>query len=141
MFRLLATFLSSNLTRLTAASAPSELYRRNGHAIALRGLLLRQAWAEDSGYWDYALLLWYDELVHLVLFNGITAMTEFGWTEKALFNVAYASVHFDDFVYLPQHMRRIQASFMNFGRNLSLFFVLVFTAYTTFGGLLSLLDL
>jgi hypothetical protein len=67
-------------------------------------------------------------------------MTEFGWAERTLFNVAYASVQFDDFVFLPQHFRRVHTSFVHFGRNLVTLSALALTAHITIEGLYDLFD-
>lgn len=141
MLRSTLTTFSTLLLSATAASLPNEYRRGTSHASALRGLLLRQAWAEDSGHWDYALLLWYDELLHTVLAGGLSAASEFGWTEKALFDVAYASVRTGEALFLPDHFRHLHMSFIAFGRNVALTFVLCLAAGVTLSSLLGFTDM
>jgi hypothetical protein len=41
-------------------------------------MLLGEMVSEDSGYWDYALLMFYDEMLNSVVLSGLTALTDFG---------------------------------------------------------------
>lgn len=41
-------------------------------------MALSQGVSKDSGYWDYALLMFYDEVMHSVVLSGLTSLTNFG---------------------------------------------------------------
>lgn len=53
------------------------------HHKVVMGMALSESAFEDSGYWDYALLMFYDEFAHTIVFSGLTALTGFGWAERA----------------------------------------------------------
>lgn len=64
--------------------APSPEARRTlgYHQEAIREMMLSQAFSEDSGYWDYGLLMFYDEFAHIFMVGGFTVLANFGWTER-----------------------------------------------------------
>lgn len=54
------------------------------HDAARRAALVRDQAFADSGFWDFALLRLYDHAMRRFVLGGITALSEFGWTERAL---------------------------------------------------------
>lgn len=54
------------------------------HRAIMQATLMQDLAFADSGFWDFALLSLYDYGVRKVVLGGITAMSEFGWTERAL---------------------------------------------------------
>jgi hypothetical protein len=41
-------------------------------------MMISQATSEDSGFWDYGLLMFYDEFAHTFMVTGFTALSHFG---------------------------------------------------------------
>jgi hypothetical protein len=48
------------------------------HQEVILEMALNQGVSKDSGYWDYALLMFYDEMMHTFILSGLTSLTNFG---------------------------------------------------------------
>ena len=75
-----------------------------------------QAFA-DSGFWDFALLSLYDLALRRVVTGGLAALSELGWTERALGGSARAATFAPTPLATP---RGLGATFANLGHNLAL---------------------
>lgn len=82
MLRLLASHSLGTL--LGGGRAPQA------HQAVLRNRLARDQAFADSGFWDFALLSLYDYAVRRLVLGGVTALSELGWTERALVGSARA---------------------------------------------------
>jgi hypothetical protein len=103
-------------------------------------MLLREMVSEDSGYWDYALLMFYDEMMHSLVLSGLTALTDFGWAERAAL-IASGALNLKEGQNLENTVRGLAQAFLSFGRNLTLVCVFVgaFVLPDTFLALFSIL--
>lgn len=82
-------------------------------------MALREMASEDSGYWDYALLMFYDEVLHAFMLSGVTALTDFGWAERAAL-LASGALELKETQSLENTIRSLGQTFLSFGRNLAL---------------------
>lgn len=82
-------------------------------------MTLSQGVSKDSGYWDYAMLMFYDEVLHAVFLSGLTALTNFGWVERTAVSVA-GVLDVANAPTLLNSVRGVGLFFVSFGRNLSL---------------------
>ena len=67
----------------SAPQAPMSTFATS-HLVAVRRMTLASATFLESGHWDYALLTCYDELLRVVLCEGVSALSNFGWAERTL---------------------------------------------------------
>lgn len=74
-----------NFTLTTLAYSPSTggVEKPRSHQGVVLEMSLAEMVSEDSGYWDYALLMYYDEALHVAVLSGLTGLTNFGWAERA----------------------------------------------------------
>lgn len=111
-------------------------HKMTSHQKTLLCMTLSQGVSKDSGYWDYALLMFYDEVLHAVFLSGLTALTNFGWAERTAVLVAGA-LDVADAPTLLNSVRGVGLLFVSFGRNLTL--VAVATLLFALPGLLGAL--
>ena len=129
MFRAWAAGLNLYFIAIFYSPSTPVLFSFKSHQYTLREMLLQQAASEDSGHWDYALLLFYDEFARSVIFSGFTSVTDFGWSERA-------AVLSADFLNSPEPQtlldvcQSVQHFFTSFGKNV-LLLSLIFLAITT----------
>jgi hypothetical protein len=67
--------VSSCLWALTLSYTKAATLSHGG--LRKSGLLFEQAFS-DSGFWDFALLAWYDSLVRRLVIFGVTSISELG---------------------------------------------------------------
>ena len=90
-----------------------------GHRAVLRAALARDLAFADSGFWDFALLSVYDYGVRKVVLGGITSLSEFGWTERALIGSSRA-LDFAPAATPFGTLKNLAAVFWHLGLNLGL---------------------
>ena len=89
------------------------------HQRALLEVCLTEGLSEDSGYWDYALLFFYDEIVLTYLIAGAGSLTNFGWSERASLAITGVTGTPEPRGVVSS-IRSVGTSFLSFGRNLAL---------------------
>jgi hypothetical protein len=89
------------------------------HQEVILEMALSQGVSKDSGYWDYALLMFYDEMVHIFIFSGITSLTNFGWAERTAL-VAAGALDVKNAPTLLNYVRGFSSFFVGFSRNFAL---------------------
>lgn len=80
--------------------------------------------SEDSGYWDYALLMYYDEVLHSTMLSGLAGLTNFGWAERAALLTSGALVSREAHN-LANTSRSLSQTLASFGRNIALALVVI----------------
>lgn len=104
--------------------APSQEGKKEltSHQEILLEMAIDQNVFKDSGYWDYALLMFYDEMVHAYILSGMTSLTDFGWAERAAF-LASGALDPEEAETAMDVARSVSQIFIAFSRNLALFAV------------------
>ena len=82
-------------------------------------MALAQGVSKDSGYWDYALLMFYDEMVHTFILSGLTSLTNFGWAERTAL-IAAGALDVKNAPTLLNYVRGFGSFFVGFSRNFAL---------------------
>lgn len=103
------------------------------HRAVLRASLARDLAFADSGFWDFALLSAYDYGVRKVVLGGVTALSEFGWTERALIGSSKA-LDFAPSASPFGTLKNLAAVFWHLGLNLGLGLAGAFSIWVAYGG-------
>jgi len=85
---------------------------------------LAEAASEDSGHWDYALLLFYDEFLHTTMLSGLTNLSNFGWAERAAL-LASGPMEGAEAQGFENTSRSLGQILTSFGRNIALICIIV----------------
>ena len=104
--------------------------QRLSHRAVLQARLASTAAFGDSGYWDFALLSLYDHWMRKVVLGGLTALSELGWTERALLT---SGAVFD---FRPHNsplgaVKSLGATFSHFGLKIGIIFAGLLTYWLT----------
>jgi hypothetical protein len=94
---------------------------RPSHAETRRDALLSEQAHADSGFWDFAVLWLYDRGVSRLVLGGVTALSEVGWTERALVSSGRA-LDFAPSASPLSAFKNIGGVFGHLGQNLALAF-------------------
>lgn len=89
------------------------------HKAILQDRLARDQAFADSGFWDFALLSLYDYAVRRLVLGGVTALSELGWTERALIGSARA-LDFAPSAFPLATIRSLSKVFAHLGQALAL---------------------
>lgn len=117
-------FLAMGYVCYSAVSAPSQEGKQGltSHQKAALEMAIAQNVFKDSGYWDYALLMFYDEMVHAYILSGVTSLTNFGWAERTAF-LAAGALEVEGAQTIITSAKSVSHVFIAYGRNLALFTV------------------
>ncbi len=102
----------------------SQDQKTTSHREVVLDMALSQGVSKDSGYWDYALLMFYDEAVHTIVLSGLTSLTNFGWAERTAL-IAAGALDVGNVPSLLNYVRGLSLLFVGFSRNLTLLVVMV----------------
>ena len=102
-------------------------------------MALQQLASEDSGYWDYALLMFYDEIVHSVIFSGLVSLTDFGWAERTAV-LASGGLDINSTQTLLHMCKKVGGFFVMLGRNFILLCLLSALALLSHGWVFAAAD-
>ena len=94
----------------------------------LHATLIQDLAFADSGFWDFALLSLYDHGVRKVILGGITALSEFGWTERALIGSSRA-LDFTPSSHPFGTLKNLASVFWHLGLNFALAFAGAFSIH------------
>lgn len=89
------------------------------HREVVLEMALVQGVSKDSGYWDYALLMFYDEMVHTFILSGLTSLTNFGWAERTAL-ISAGALDVGNAPSLLNYVRGFSSFFVGFSRNFAL---------------------
>lgn len=92
------------------------------HQEVILEMALNQGVSKDSGYWDYALLMFYDEMVHTFILSGLTSLTNFGWAERTAL-IAAGALDVKNAPTLLNYVRGFSLFFVGFSRNFALLII------------------
>lgn len=92
------------------------------HQEVILEMALSQGVSKDSGYWDYALLMFYDEMMHTFVLSGLTSLTNFGWAERTAL-IAAGALDIKNAPTLLNYVRGFSLFFVGFSRNFALLII------------------
>lgn len=120
MFRAACSNLNHLLLGVFFTPAPQGRDQKTPtHKEVILEMALAQGVSKDSGYWDYAMLMFYDEMMHTIILSGLTSLTNFGWAERTAL-IAAGALDIRNTPSLLNYVRGFSLFFVGFSRNFAL---------------------